>query len=101
MLLGAVVCAHALLFVFVTQVDYQGNYAATDSDWFYRNLDGSYQNPPVGGGVYPTIEYDSPQSFQSPGRVVYHRGTPIQVRFRFYNHRSVTVSGTWTFVTRS
>lgn len=86
----------ALNYFAIIEWDYTGNYTATDRFWFYKNLDGSAQNPEVGDGVYPSLEYEAGRAFQVPG-VVYSRGTSLAIALKFKNIHPNTITADLDF----
>ncbi|MBX3117767.1 MAG: hypothetical protein KF784_01785 [Fimbriimonadaceae bacterium] len=76
----------------LVEKDYTNNVTATDRFWFYLNSDGSIQNPLTGGGAYPGLEMDGNRAFQIT-KVVYVRGTDIQVSLKFQNESTVAAVG--------
>lgn len=93
-LLGTI--CQANLWVFVTEVDFTGNYPATDRVWFYSNPNGTPQNPPLGGGQYPTLEQHYVSGAVSTDRIVYRRGSTISLGRRFHNTNLTAVTATLT-----
>lgn len=64
--------------------DYQSNVRSTDSAWFYKNTDGTAQNPLVGDGYYNDLEYQLGRSFQID-KVTYVKSSDIEVELEFIN----------------
>ncbi len=91
-----VALAPANLWVFVTQVDFTGNFPATNRYWYYSNPDGSPQSPPVGGGQYPSLEQNYVPGAVMTDRIVYRRGSTVTLRRRFTNKNPSSITGTLT-----
>jgi hypothetical protein len=85
--------------VVLDERDYQANVAATDRFWFYKNLDGSDQDPPFGNGQYNGLEYFAGRPWQIE-RVVYIRNNSIQMRLKFRNtyRNAITANLHWSAV---
>lgn len=80
--------------IYVTAIDYQGNYYATDKTWFYKNLDGSLRSE--GGGRYPDVERVAGRAFNI-NQIVYLRGSNIVIKWTFQNRYASAFSGKLTF----
>ncbi len=70
-------------FVGINERDWVANIVATDSSWFYKNLDGTYNED--GNGHYPTLELTNTRSFQI-SKVVYVRGTTATINLTLKNY---------------
>lgn len=89
-------CASSVTYVNIIERDYTGNHTASDRFWFYKNLDGTPQNPANGYGYFPSLEYEAGRSFQIPG-VVYTKSSPITVSLKFRNVHPNTITANLNF----
>lgn len=67
----------------INERDWVANIVATDSSWFYKNLDGTYNED--GNGHYPELELTNTRSFQI-NKVVYVRGTTATINLTLKNY---------------
>ncbi len=94
--LSAIIWARPVVLIQTDEIDYQNNIPATDRYWFYKNIDGTQQNPLVGGGVYNSLEQKIGRSWQIPA-VVYVQGSTITIRLRLKNYYWNTITGNLEF----
>jgi hypothetical protein len=89
--------ARALLPLTVSKIDYTGNVAATDSAWFYHDIDGNLIAE--GGGSFPAVEHDHTRlPHVDVDRIVTLRtATSVQVSFTVYNPNSRSVTAHFKF----
>jgi hypothetical protein len=79
--------------------DYTSNLVATDRNWFYKNLDGSDQDPLVGDGQFNSLEYLAGRAWQIR-TVAYLRGNSLVMRLKFRNtyRNAITANLHWSAV---
>lgn len=93
--IAASVC-QAVVYFSIVERDYTNNLTATDSDWFYLDAYGDTQDPVVGQGYYPSLEYEAGRGFQI-GDVVYTKSSSIQITLKFKNMHPNTITANLAF----
>lgn len=61
--------AEASLWVFTRKINFIDNHTLTDRNVFYQDANGDPQNPLVGWGIDPLVEFDTTTSYPQPERI--------------------------------
>lgn len=100
LVVGLLVCsamAEASLWVFTRKINFIDNHTLTDRNVFYQDANGDPQNPLVGWGIDPLVEFDTTTSYPQPERIAYTKGDTIRAEVVLYNSSGTAITANYCF----